>query len=363
MNRYIVDTKSVQSNIEVIKEYAHGSKIYGVVKYNGYGLGISKMAQLIKDSGISAFAAGGIEEIATLRNTTLPTEEILMLSPTSSPQQIKRLIELNAILTLSSIKDAQMIEKTAKLLHTNAYVHIKIDSGMGRYGFLPNQTDDILSVYSSYPHIKPIGIYTHFAQASSASKTRRSYNQFLKVINIIESAGYSAGIRHCSSSCALFKYNDMNLDAVRIGSAILGRMAKYTSYGLTKTGFCETQIEEIKDFPKGWHIGYASLYKTKKATTCALCNIGVRNGLGHICAYGKTDIQSAAQRFIKGAIQALIGSHALYGEINDKKIYLLGKVDEGTSVFDITGMDCRCGDKIKLDINPIVIGDMNVLYI
>ena len=79
MNAYVVDRKALEQNIQVLREKAGNTPIYGVIKGNGYGLGLIPMAQVLRESGIDRFAVTGLEEVCALRDSGFSEEEILMM--------------------------------------------------------------------------------------------------------------------------------------------------------------------------------------------------------------------------------------------------------------------------------------------
>lgn len=364
MNRYIIDKNLFINNIQTVLKYSHNAKVYAVIKYNGYGIGIVESASVLKESGISSFAVAHICEAKTLRSTVLPDEEILMLRPIIHSEELEQLIKLNVILTLSSEYDAMLINRIAEKLGINVNVHLKIDTGMGRYGFLYNETNKIANILNSCPNIKVKGIYTHFSSPyGNTLKTKHQFNRFMSSIKALKQAGIKTGIRHCVSSGTLFKYNDMLLDAVRIGSALLGRMPYAEKYGLKKVGYCETEIEELKTVPKGWTVGYGAKYHSNKSITIALCNIGSRNGFGIEKKHGKICMQNKLLSALHNFASDCLKPCDLYADIYGYKANLLGMIEESTSVFDVTGQNCKCGDKVKVDINPLAVKNVQLTWV
>lgn len=146
---------------------------------------------------------------------------------------------------------------------------------MGRYGFLPENTEDILAVYRM-EHLMPTGIYTHFHSAfSSESDTRSQFAAFSKALDTLEQAGITVGVRHCCNSSAFLKYPEMYLDAVRLGSALLGRLSFPGEMGLTRLGWCRSQVELIRGDSQGTYGGLWRSLEGKKAHK----NCGLRRGL------------------------------------------------------------------------------------
>lgn len=364
MNRYIIDESLLQNNIQIVLSYAYNTKVYAVVKYNGYGIGIVDYANVLKRSGIYSFAVAQTYEAEALRNTVLPNEEILMLRPIIHPKELEKLIKLDVTLTLSSEYDAVLINSIAEKLGICANVHLKIDTGMGRYGFLYNETDKAADILKSCAKIKIKGIYTHFSSPyGNTGKTKSQFNRFMSAIKVLNREGIDTGIRHCVTSGTLFKSDDMLLDAVRIGSALLGRIPYAEKYGLKKVGYCETEIEELKTVPKGWTVGYGSKYHSNKSITIALCNIGSRNGFGIEKGHGKICMQNKLLSALHSLASDCFKPCDLYADIYGHRANLLGMAEDSTSVFDVTGLNCKCGDTIKVDINPLAVKNVQLTWI
>ena len=197
MNAYVVDRKALEQNIQVLREKAGDTPIYGVIKGNGYGLGLIPMAQVLRDSGIDRFAVTGLEEVCALREGGFAEEEILMLRATCIPEELAVLLEQNATATVGSLECAIAMDQMAEKMDKPFLCHIKIDTGMGRYGFLPEQLEEIQQVYS-LTHLQVTGIYTHFHSAfSSEQDTRAQFAAFTGVLDKLGAAGYDLGTRHC----------------------------------------------------------------------------------------------------------------------------------------------------------------------
>ena len=202
MNAYVVDRKALEQNIQVLREKAGNTPIYGVIKGNGYGLGLIPMARILRDSGIDRFAVTGLEEVCALREAGFAEEEILMMRATCIPEELEVLLEQNATATIGSLECAVALNQAAEKMNKSFLCHLKIDTGMGRYGFLPEQLEEIQQVYS-LSHLQITGIYTHFHSAfSSEQDTRAQFVAFTGVLDKLAAAGYDLGTRHCCNSSA-----------------------------------------------------------------------------------------------------------------------------------------------------------------
>ena len=281
MNTLVINKEDLRHNIEKIKEFASRSgkddngnplKIIAVVKANGYGLGIVEFTKFLIENGIKSFAVATKEEAISLRNAGIK-EEILLLSPCSVEEELKELVENDIILTMSSKEDAEAIDKLGQELKRTIKVHLKIDTGFGRYGFIYSKRDELIETLKTLENVKIEGTYSHFSVSFFNEKyTKLQFKRFIDVIEILKLNEIDVGTLHICNSAAFLKYPNMHLNAVRIGSAFLGRLAFKTFMDLKKIGKLESEIVEIKALPKNYNIGYSNSYKTKRKTKIAIVN-------------------------------------------------------------------------------------------
>ena len=134
---YIIENTKVYSQdyINKIKERAKETKIIAVIKGNGYGLGLVEFANFLLKQGINNLAVSSVEEALELAKQGLDTN-ILCLEATSVEEEIKQLLDKNVVMTIGGAKSAQRLNELAKKQNKKAHVHLKIDTGFSRYGFL-----------------------------------------------------------------------------------------------------------------------------------------------------------------------------------------------------------------------------------
>ena len=143
MRKLIIEKAAVRANMAVIKERARGAALYGVLTGDGGGAGLTELARLIRDEGISRFAVGTVEEAQALREAGFEDEELLMLRATVDREELERLVDLNVVCTISSVDTGLALNAVAENRSTVAEAHIQVDTGMGFGGFLADTQMDI----------------------------------------------------------------------------------------------------------------------------------------------------------------------------------------------------------------------------
>ena len=280
MLRYVVEKNKIANNIRMLEQRVQSRRIYAVLKADGYGMGCQRMASVCSENQLTYFAVTTLEDAEAVMAAGVPVKELLFLS-SAAPEDIPRLVELGVTFTVASEADA------LALLPYHARVHIKVDTGMGRRGVYFNQASDIADLYMRYPNLQFVGIYTHFADALNRKRTQRQFSRFQSVLQYLQDRQIDVGIRHCCSSSTVFLYDDMLLDAVRVGSALLGRVIDYPRYGIQRTGVCYVPIEAVRTLRKGATVSYGSAYQAEKDMQVAVCTVGTHHGFGLSVLCGK----------------------------------------------------------------------------
>ena len=355
MKTLIIEKEKLQENIEKIKEITEKSnqqvKIIAVVKCNGYGLGAVEYTKYLIENGIEIFAVSSVEEAVQLREAGIE-KEILMLSGIAIKEEVEKLIENDITLTISSKEDIQIIESIAEERELQVRVHLKIDTGMGRYGFVYNKIEELIEALKSTKHIEIKGTYSHFSNSYYDKKyTEEQYRRFKETIEILKQNNIETGMLHICNSSAFIKYPNMHLDAVRIGSAFLGRLSCKSDVKLNIIGYLETRVAEIKEIEKGSYVSYSNSYKTKKKTKIAILPCGYDDGFN--ITTGKDMFRKIDKiRNISRAIKDLFKKEKILININNESCEVLGRVGTHHIVCDITDKNVSIGDKAILRINP-----------
>ena len=354
MKTLVIEREAVRRNAAVIKEKAGSAAIYAVLTGDACGAGLVDLAKLLREEGIGRFAVSEPEEAAALRKAGLVDEEILMLRSTTDREELEELIDLNVVCTIGSYDTGVALNGLAEARSTVVEAHIQVDTGMGYGGFLVTEPEKVLSMYRYLPNVALSGIYTQIHAAGK--KGREAAEQlalFQQVVEAVHAAGFETGTVHAAGSSALMNYEFARLDAVRVGSAFLGRCRRSRGDGLTTVGWGEATLEEIRWLPKGHTVGAGRPVKLRKPTRVAVLPVGYRNGFG---------IRRLRDPGLWAAIQAWWADRHRTVRIGKQRAKILGTIGAMETVVDITDLKCSAGDPAVFDLDPMFAQGMNREY-
>ena len=372
MKTLVINREDLKHNIRKIKEIAKDTgrldnhkpiKIIAVVKGNGYGLGLIPYSKFLIDNGIDFLAVSTVEEAVKLREAGLQAR-ILMLSSTAIKKEIELLVENDIIITIGSKEALDVAEIVAKEKNKQVKAHLKIDTGFGRYGFIYSKKQEMLEALKNIKNVQIEGTFSHFSLAfyEKNEYSEEQFKRFMDVIEFLKENNIETGMLHICNSSAFLKFKQMRLNAVRVGSAFLGRLAIPNIYGLKKIAYLKSNVAEIKELPEKYNVGYSNSFTTKKSTKIALVPVGYADGYNvreQRDMFRKIDRLRYIVRDIKDAFK----DKSLYVNIlckdNQEKQYkrckVLGRIGMYHISVDVTGKDVQVGSEVKLDVSPMFV--------
>lgn len=359
MKALIVESDNIKHNLKIVRELINNNnretKIIAVIKGNGYGLGLVEYAEFLADNGIKNFAVATVEEAVKLRKAGIK-QEILMMSSTAVKKDIEILIENNIILTVGSKESGVIVDEIARNMNKRVKAHLKIDTGFGRYGFIYNQKEEMINAIKMWKNIEVVGAFSHFSLAfyGNGKEAREQYDRFIECIEALKDKGIEPKLLHICNSSAFLRFPDMHLNAVRIGSVLLGRLSIPNSWGFKKVGYLRSNVSEIKIVPKGYNIGYSNSYTTKKETKIAIVPCGYADGFNV-----KVDRDMFRPidklRYIVRDVKNAFKKQQLYVTINGEKCKILGRLGMFHVSVDITDKSIKINDEVRFEISPMFV--------
>ena len=354
MKNLVIDLRVVRNNLRAVKERAEGVHIFADLSANAGGMGLLPVAKFLRDEGIRNFAVSDSIDAKALRQNGFSNERIMMLRSTADPNEISELLSLGVICTAGSYDAAVAINGIAESCGVTAQIQVKIDTGLGRYGFQPTELDRVAAIYKYMSSLNVIGTFTTFSASWRNKKlTLLQLDRFNNVLDRLISMGLEPGAAHACDSAALFKYNIELMDAVRVDTALSGRIPGKTVPGLSRVGYIEAGLEEVVWYPKGHTIGAEHGFVTKAPTKIAVLSVGYFHGFGvdrYIVERSLLDI--ARYRRKKAFVR-----------VNGQKAHVLGSVGLLHTMIDVTDIDCTVGDIAVLDVDPVNVKGLPIEYL
>ena len=264
-----------------------GVKYLGVVKADAYGHGAVQVARQLEKLGADYLGVSSLDEARELRRGGIRMP-ILILGHTP-PEMVPQLLEYDITQTVSARAKAEEYSAAAGACGGVLKIHIKVDTGMSRLGFLVRGRHfeggvEAIAASCQLPHLEAEGIFTHFAVADeddeeSEAYTRGQFGLFARVLDALAEQECTFPIRHCANSGALARYPGMYLDMVRPGIALYGVGADAERMGLRPVMALRSCVSTIKVFDPETDISYGRLYHTQARTRVGVLPIGYADGL------------------------------------------------------------------------------------
>lgn len=340
-----ISRAALRRNAAAVRE-AVQVPIIGIIKCNGYGVTIHEAAAAWQAAGVTMFGVSRPEEALALRSAGF-REDILLLSPVADTQTLTEMLENNVILTVSSFDNARFYSINASKYPIR--VHVAIDTGMGRFGICWNDIEQIKAAYA-LPGFSYEGIFSHFSRSFEQEYrcTKLQLSRFLSVTQALQDDGYHLGIRHIANSCAALRFPQTRLDAVRIGSALVGKLPASTPVRLENVSTFKAQVVDRKCFLPGDTTGYGSYCRIKKRVNAVIVALGREDGFGSIAKPDKLrprDLAAYLRCLLKEWVRPPC---VIYG---GQKMTVLGRIGTQYTLFDATGLDVSPGALVEWDGN------------
>ncbi len=278
-----IDLDAIENNVKEIKTRLRPeTKMLAVVKADGYGHGAVEISKICLFNGADWLGIATCEEGEALRQANIPVP-ILILGYTLE-SRFETVIENELTQAVYTYEMAEKLSQTAVRMGRTAYMHIKIDTGMGRIGFLPCEKSlKTIDRIFDLPNVKVTGIFTHFSTADEKDKTftKTQFERFLYMTDGLEKMGHTGLIRHCANSGAIIDMPELQLDMVRAGIILYGMLPSGDVGDILKLRpamSLKSHISYVKEVPADTPIGYGRTYYTDKPSKIATVPIGYADG-------------------------------------------------------------------------------------
>ncbi len=324
-----VNLDNVKKNVEALKaKLPEDTEIMGIVKANAYGHGSIPVAKFLEETGISYFGVASVDEAVELIENGIHSP-ILVLGELFKENAL-RAVENDVRCTVANLETAKNLSAVAADCGKTAKIHIKIDTGMGRIGFQPDEASlaEIKEIFS-LPYVEVTAMFTHFACADSADKTsaENQRKKFLEFTDKLLADGHKFK-RHFCNSAASMELNGYCGDIVRCGIMMYGlypsdEMNK--DFGLLPAMELKSSISFIKEVDADFAVSYGSTFVTSGKTKIATVPVGYADGYPRY-------LSNKGEVLVKGI-----------------RCRILGRICMDQFMIDVTAVpDAKVGDEVTL---------------
>ena len=277
-----VNLAALAHNLSRIKRYlSPGCEVMAIVKANAYGHGAVEIAQSLSRQGIGQFAVASLDEGIELRLAGL-TASIVVLGALFEEQ----IADLIAHKLTPVVSDGRILPTLAKAAHSQPApypIHLKVETGMGRLGFSPEELLTVLDNPLLHSPLKVEGLMTHLADADGADSTftERQLSSFNALLEQIRLRGLTVPLVHAANSAAIVRFPGAHFSLVRPGIMLYGYHtlpASIPDPDLRPVLSLHTTVAQLRTIPQGSSVSYNGTFVAKRQTRIAVLPIGYADG-------------------------------------------------------------------------------------
>ncbi len=275
-----VDLSAIKENISRFAKLVGGAKhIMPAVKADAYGHGAIAISRVALDAGCERLAVATVLEGEELRVAGI--NSYIHILGSSLPEEIPIALEDDMTLSIHEIDAARIINDEAGKLGKIAKVHLKVDTGMGRLGILPENILFAARSIDVLPNLELEGLFMHLADASDEPYSLRQLSRFKEAIDSLEDVGINVPIKHATSSTGAILFKETHYDMIRPGAGIYGFHSPTwirDLFPLSPAMSWHCVVIQVKDYPPGLSLGYNRTFTTHRPMRIAVLPIGYADG-------------------------------------------------------------------------------------
>ncbi len=317
----------LRANVDILRTHVPAHvHIMGVVKCDAYGHGAIPIARTLTACGIQHLVAGSVMEGIALRRAGISAPILVLSDPLHHSLQDAATYDLTL-----TVADEQLVPRLARLQPGKAVsVHLKINTGLCRFGVDPDQVEAVLHALSKISHVRVEGVYSHLSSTfrddtTSDAITRQQIGTFMQVCTQLERQGMLPPMVHIGSSTALLGFPDevcaWPCNALRVGTIVYGFLERPNAWKHRPRPIAEltTRIVQIRQVRAGTRVGYHGAYRMPQHGRIAVVHGGYSHGV-----HG--DLGKGYQPLVRGRSATFIGKPSLaqslldLGEVPDAHI-------------------------------------------
>ena len=272
MREVRVDLGLIRSNYQTLKMAFSPAKVMAVVKANAYGHGMIEVASVLDKADVDILGVADLDEAISLRLAGIRAPVMCWIL--DDQDDLESALKHDIVLGISTLQQLQSVP-------TEAVIHLKIDTGLGRNGFSPNQIPEVVKIVRDR-QLQVQGLLSHLANSSEVADLAQQ-EVFESVHSKLEDAGIKIEIKHLAASAGAISYPGMRYDMVRCGIVLYGlnpfedRMLEGLKVRPAMSAVAK--VVNLKSVPADQGVSYGYRYVTDKATKLALVPFGYAEGM------------------------------------------------------------------------------------
>lgn len=356
-----IDLNAIAQNLRSLRSVTRSSaRMMAVVKANAYGHGYKEVSQAALENGADMLGVARINEAVMLRQAGLDAP--ILIFGYTPPDYAETLLRYRLTQTVGSYERAASLSEAAAG-HGRIRIHLKVDTGMGRLGMLPDcrrfeasgrfaSAVSEVEAITGLPGFELEGIYTHFATADSADKTdaKRQFAIFEDLLHDLARSGIEFPMRHAANSAAIIDMPETHLDLVRAGISLYGLYPSdevERRVPLRPAMALKARIAHLKRVPAGFKISYGLTYETSAPTTIATVPIGYADGYDRL-------LSSRGHMLVCGKRAPIVGRVCM-----DQTMLDVGHIPEASLDAEVVAFGSQRGESISAEEVASMTGTIN----
>ena len=358
LTRVEISKKALKHNLDQLKAILPpGFTLIAVIKANAYGHGMSGVAEVIKGQ-VACMAVSTIEDGLALRGNGINQKLLIMGNWDCRDETLlKEAVEKELELSIYNLEMLNALQATAAEMNRTARIHIKVDTGMRRFGVLESDALEFIEVTRKTPAIIVQGVFSHLGTADEESGfTNLQESRFRTLLDRLSERGISIPLRHLYNSAGSMRENLLG-NACRIGISL---------YGLYPSGYCREQMEmrvpefslqpvlawktrvmQVKRVPEGSLVSYGGTYRTKGDETLAILPIG------HFDGYDR-GLSNKADVLLRGKRCPVVGRVCMNQTVVNVSGVPEARVDDDVVLLGESGGDQITAEELAEKIDTVV---------
>lgn len=341
-----IDLDAVAYNVRELKRHiGRGVDLLAVVKANGYGHGAVQVARTALDNGGKRLGVACVDEGIQLRRAGISCP--ILIIGYAPPWEAEHIVSNELTPTVNTRQLALALSSTSLARNRVTRVHVKVDTGLTRFGLLPGEVVDFARSLVSLPSLQLEGIYTHFATADEDDKTytARQLSVLRDTLARLSTFGIQVPLRHAANSGATLDMPETHLDMVRCGISIYGLYPSVSvsrALKLRPAMTLKSRVARLREVPAGTAVSYGCTYQTSEAARLALVPIGYADGLSRSLSNRGSVLIRGRRAPIVGRVcmdSCVVNVQNIPDARHDDEVVIIGRQgDEEITADEVAGM-------------------------